>query len=51
MSNASKISWSCMNSKEDLLKLFSGHVDLDVIEMMIDNRNNNCTFISKYLFK
>ncbi|XP_025425962.1 uncharacterized protein LOC112694641 isoform X1 [Sipha flava] len=40
MSNESKISWSCMNSKEDLLKLFSGHVDIDVIEMMIDNRNN-----------
>jgi hypothetical protein len=39
-----------MNSKEDLLKLFSGHVDIDVIEMMIDNRNN-CMFIFKYLFK
>lgn len=42
LSKTSKMSWSLMNSKEDLLKLFSGHVDLDVIELMIENRNNNC---------
>lgn len=36
------MSWSCLNTKEDLLKLFTGFVDQDVIEMVIESRNNDC---------
>ncbi|XP_015377823.1 PREDICTED: NEDD4-binding protein 2-like [Diuraphis noxia] len=35
------MSWSCLNTKEDLLNLFTGHVDHDVIEMVIESRNND----------
>ncbi|XP_060865115.1 NEDD4-binding protein 2 isoform X2 [Metopolophium dirhodum] len=35
------MSWSCLNTKEDLLKLFTEHVDYDVIEMVIESRNND----------
>lgn len=35
------MSWSCLNTKEDLLKLFTKHVDYDVIEMVIESRNND----------
>jgi len=38
------MSWSCLNTKEDLLNLFTGHVDHDVIEMVIESRNNDCKF-------
>ncbi|XP_022183271.1 NEDD4-binding protein 2 isoform X2 [Myzus persicae] len=33
--------WSCLNTKEDLLKIFTGQVDRDVIEMVIESRNND----------
>lgn len=36
--------WSCLNTKEDLLKIFTGQVDRDVIEMVIESRNNDCKF-------
>ncbi|KAL4142940.1 hypothetical protein QTP88_005329 [Uroleucon formosanum] len=36
-----KMSWSCLNTKEDLLNLFTRHVDYDVIEMVIESRNND----------
>lgn len=35
------MSWSCLNTKDDLLNLFTGHVDHDVIEMVIESRNND----------
>ncbi|XP_026811963.1 NEDD4-binding protein 2 [Rhopalosiphum maidis] len=42
MTNIRKtMSWSCLNTKEDLFKLFTGHVDHDVIEMVIESRNND----------
>lgn len=45
MTNYKKnMSWSCLNTKEDLFKLFTGHIDDDVIEMVIESRNNDCKF-------
>ncbi|CAH1712521.1 unnamed protein product [Aphis gossypii] len=42
MTNYNKnMSWSCLNTKEDLFKLFTGHLDDDVIEMVIESRNND----------
>ncbi|XP_001944010.2 uncharacterized protein LOC100167552 isoform X2 [Acyrthosiphon pisum] len=43
MTNYSKetMSWSCLNTKEDLFKKFTGCVDYDVIELLIENRNND----------
>uniref|UniRef100_A0A2S2NHD6 NEDD4-binding protein 2-like 2 n=2 Tax=Schizaphis graminum TaxID=13262 RepID=A0A2S2NHD6_SCHGA len=42
MTNIRKnMSWSCLNTKEDLFELFTGHVDHDVIEMVIESRNND----------
>lgn len=43
-SQESKMSWSCLNTEEDLLKIFTGHIDLDVIKLVLDNRQNNCEF-------
>lgn len=46
MSNlcASKSTWSCLNTKEDLFQMFNESVDTNVIEMVIESRNNNCKF-------
>lgn len=46
MSNlsATKMTWSCLNTKDDLLKLFMDSVDRVVIEEIIAFRNNNCKF-------
>lgn len=43
-SQDSKMSWSCLNTKEDLLKMFTGHIDLDVIKLVIDIHQDNCKF-------
>ncbi|XP_025202013.1 NEDD4-binding protein 2 isoform X2 [Melanaphis sacchari] len=42
MTNYKKnMSWSCLNTREDLFKLFTDQVDHDVIEMVIESRNND----------
>lgn len=41
-SHSTTMTWSCLNTKEDLLKLFTGRVDQDVIEIIIESRNNDC---------
>jgi len=38
------MSWSCLNTKEHLFKLFTEYVDHDVIEIVIEARNNDCKF-------
>lgn len=43
-SSATKMTWSCLNTKEDLLNTFLGCVDKEVIELVLENRNNNCKF-------
>lgn len=45
MSNltATKDTWSCLNTKRDLFKIFN-EVDQNVIEMVIESRDNNCKF-------
>lgn len=36
------MSWSDLYTKEDLLRLFSGLVDQEVIEMVVEGRNDDC---------
>lgn len=33
---------SCWSTKEKLLELFTGRVEEDVIELLIQNRDKNC---------
>ncbi|XP_050443159.1 uncharacterized protein LOC126847125 [Adelges cooleyi] len=41
MAAAADMRWNCMNTKDDLLNMFSSLVDHDIIEMVIENRNND----------
>lgn len=45
MSNltAIKDTWSCLNTKKDLFKIFND-VDQNVIEVVIESRDNDCKF-------
>ena len=38
------MSWSCLNTKENLFELFTGRIDFDIIEILLENRNNDCKF-------
>lgn len=44
MASAVNMRWNCMNTKEDLFKMFTGYIDHDVIEMVLDCRNNDCKY-------
>lgn len=44
MSNACAQNMNSLSSKEDLFKLFYDWVDQNVIEVILDNRYNDCKF-------
>lgn len=43
-SSETKVTWSCLNTKEDLVNKFLGCVDSEVIELVIESHDGNCKF-------
>ncbi|CAI6366033.1 unnamed protein product [Macrosiphum euphorbiae] len=45
------MSWSCLNTKENLFELFTGRIDFDIIEILLENRNNDLLLVYRDLIQ